>query len=101
MGRLFNFFVRLVLGLNFCDTQCGFKGFDKRVTDAILKYSKINNFGFDVEVLYVAVKLRFKIKEVPIRWEDSPDSKVNIFKDPWEMFRGLFAIKKIHADLKA
>jgi len=97
MGKFFNLIVKIITGLEFKDTQCGFKMFTKESKNILLPYLKIDDFSFDVEILYVAKKLKLKIKEMPISWVNSPSSKVRIFKDSLKMFLSLIKIKKIHA----
>lgn len=99
MGKFFNYLVRKVTKLDFRDTQCGFKLFKKEVAFSIFPKIKANDFSFDVELLYIANKLDFKIKEVPVKWQNRKDSKVNIIKDSAKMFFNLLKLKKIHDDL--
>jgi len=80
-GKLFNLFLRRVTGLEFLDTQCGFKAFRRQAAQAIFPLQKISGFGFDVEDLYLARKLGFKAIEVPVHWEHSAASKVNPIRD--------------------
>lgn len=98
MGRFFNFLVKIVLKLDYRDTQCGFKYFDRQAVNKIFPYLKINNFCFDVEILYLAKINGLKVKEVPVNWVNSKDSKVRIFRDSFNMFFSLFKIKKTHKD---
>ncbi len=96
MGKLFNLLIRKITNLNYFDTQCGFKCFDRKTVNSIFPYLKINDFSFDIEILYLAEKQGLKIEEVPIRWINSIESKVRIIKDPIIMFQSLGRIKKIH-----
>ena len=66
MGRLFNGFVRALAVRGVRDTQCGFKGFRGEAADAIFRLSRIDRFGFDVEVLRLAQRLGYRIAEVPV-----------------------------------
>jgi len=93
MGKTFNLLVRMLIDNDFKDTQCGFKLFRHEVAKRIFEASKINGFAFDVEVLFIAKKMGYRAKEVPIRWIDSPRSKVNILRDPLRMFLDLLRIK--------
>lgn len=97
MGKFFNFMVQMTTGLEFKDTQCGFKMFTIEAVKLLLSYLKIDDFSFDVEMLYVAKKLSLKIKEMPVSWINSPSSKVKIFSDSLKMFLSLIKIKKIHS----
>lgn len=99
MGKLFNFFVRKIVGLNFRDTQCGYKLFKSSAAFLIFPEMQINGFGFDVEILFIAERFGLKIIEIPVKWHDNKDSRVNIFKDPLKMFLCLFKIKKLHKNI--
>lgn len=99
MGKIFNFFVRTLILRKIRDTQCGFKCFKKKVTYEIFRRQKLNGFSFDVEVLYIARKLGYRIKEVPILWLNFPPSKVSIIKGPIKMFFDLLRIRFLHLDL--
>jgi len=100
MGRAFNFIVRVILGFKIKDTQCGFKIFKKEVAKHIFSIQKIEGWSFDVEILYIASKLDYKIKEVPVRWINSPLSKVNPLKDALKMFFDVSRLKREYRDLK-
>lgn len=93
MGKIFNFMVDLVLLKGITDTQCGFKGFKKEVVKTVFSMCSIDGFSFDVEALYLSRKLNFKIKEVPVRWENSALSKVNPVRHSLQMFNDLIRIK--------
>jgi dolichyl-phosphate beta-glucosyltransferase len=94
MGKIFNIFVRTILGLNIKDTQCGFKSFKNNVAKEIFSKQTIFDFGFDPEILYIAQKKGYKIKEYPVEWYDSKGTKVKAIKDSFKMFFSLFKIKK-------
>jgi len=76
-GRVFNLVMRLVTGLPFWDTQCGFKAFRMDVCRPIVADSKIDRFGFDVELLYVAHLAGLRLYERAVRWNDVAGSKVS------------------------
>lgn len=78
MGRVFNLHVRLLTGLRIEDTQCGFKLFSGRAASEIAARQRLDRFGFDVEQLFLARKLGFKVAEVPVRWDNSADSRVGL-----------------------
>jgi dolichyl-phosphate beta-glucosyltransferase len=84
-GRAFNLVVRLVAVPGIHDTQCGFKLFSRKAIDAVFPLCFINDFGFDIEVLYLALKLGFRIKEVPVCWYHQQGSKVHLIKDGLRM----------------
>jgi dolichyl-phosphate beta-glucosyltransferase len=84
LGEGFKLFRKIVIGLwGIEDTQCGFKCFSKKAVEDIFPRCKINRFAFDPEILIIAKKLKYKIKEIPVYWRNDPESKVNsksIFK---------------------
>lgn len=96
MGKIFNLLVRAVIIGDFKDTQCGFKLFRGSVAKEVFKKSIINGFSFDVEILSIASRSGFSIKEVPVRWLNSPHSTVSIFRDPLIMFFDLVRIRLNH-----
>ncbi|MEW6096774.1 MAG: glycosyltransferase [bacterium] len=93
MGRIFNLFVRLIAVRGIKDTQCGFKCFKGSIAKEVSSKQYINRFGFDVEILFIAKKLGYKIKEVPIKWINSPHSRVHAIKDSSEMLMSLLKIR--------
>lgn len=68
MGKFFNILVRIILGLNIKDTQCGFKSFKKEAAKIIFSKQTIFDFGFDPEILFIANMKNYKIKEHPVEW---------------------------------
>ena len=93
MGKVFNLLVRALIVGNFKDTQCGFKCFLRNAALEICKRQKMERFSFDVEMIYIARKLGYKVREVPIQWFDRPHSKVNALKDSYKMFMDLMKIR--------
>ncbi|MCA1630754.1 MAG: glycosyltransferase family 2 protein [Acidobacteria bacterium] len=75
-GRFFNLVMRLATRLPFKDTQCGFKAFRTDVCRPVVEAGRIDRFGFDVELIYVAHAAGLRLREVPVRWDDVEGSKV-------------------------
>ena len=75
------------------DTQCGFKMFSRPLGLKVMKAQRVARFGFDVEMIFLAVKYGYKVAEVPVTWADSPNSTVNPFKDGLRMFGNLLEIR--------
>ena len=75
-GRLFNLGVRAISGLPFMDTQCGFKLFETAAARQIFARQQLERFGFDVEVLFIARSLGYRVIEVPVRWNNVEGTKV-------------------------
>lgn len=93
-GRLMNFIIRTMSGLQFWDTQCGFKAFNMQKFRPLLPLMKIDRFGFDVEFLYVADYHQLRLKEIPVRWNDVAGSKVSVFRDTRRMISELSQIRR-------
>jgi dolichyl-phosphate beta-glucosyltransferase len=87
VGRSMNFVIRVVSGLDFADTQCGFKLFSEAAARDIFPALTVRRWMFDVEVLVIARKLGYRVRELPVRWINSPDSRVrashivNVFRE--------------------
>ncbi|HLD14981.1 MAG TPA: dolichyl-phosphate beta-glucosyltransferase [Candidatus Nanoarchaeia archaeon] len=92
-SRGFNALVRLILNLQFTDTQAGAKLFRGNALRKILSEIKSHGWAFDVGVLYLLNKNKFKIREIPITWEDNPDSRLNMFRAIPRMFFSLIKIR--------
>lgn len=86
LGRIYNLVLRVVLGLNFADTQCGFKAFRREAAQRIFPLQKIERWGFDPEILFLARKLDFTVKEVPVIWAHSEGTRLHPFRDGLRMF---------------
>ena len=92
-GRIFNLLMRLILGLQYKDTQCGFKAFNRAAAQAIFPLQRIERWGFDPEILFLARKLGFKVKEVPVLWAHSGGTRINPLVDGFRMFTEMLRIR--------
>ncbi len=92
-GRLFNLALRLILGLNFKDTQCGFKAFSRHAADVVFPQQQIERWGFDPELLYLAKRGRLRIVEVPVSWSHREGTRINPLRDGFRMVMELFKIR--------
>lgn len=92
-GIGFNKAVRLMLGLDIQDTQCGFKLFHRERTRAIFEKQTTLGFGFDPEILFLAARKGLTIREVPVRWSHSDGSKLNPIRDGLKMFGDLVRVR--------
>lgn len=93
-GIVFNKIVRLILRLPFVDTQCGFKAFRRERCRIIFEQQRIEGFGFDPELLYLARHHGLRAVEIPIRWGHSPATKVSMLRDSLKMFSDIFVIRR-------
>jgi glycosyltransferase involved in cell wall biosynthesis len=92
-GRCFNLLVRLFTGLKLRDTQCGFKVFRRDSTRRAFELQQVEGFGFDPELLFLIQRLGGKLVEVPVRWDNSPATKVRFLRDSTRMFLDLVALR--------
>ena len=92
-GIVFNMIVRTILRLPFVDTQCGFKAFRREPCLVIFQQQRIERFGFDPEILYLARHHRLRSAEIPVRWAHSPATKVSMLRDSLQMFLDVFVIR--------
>jgi glycosyltransferase involved in cell wall biosynthesis len=92
-GIIFNKIVRIILRLPFVDTQCGFKAFRRERCSIIFEQQRIERFGFDPELLYLARHHGLRAVEIPVRWGHSPATKVNLLRDSLQMFLDVLTIR--------
>jgi dolichyl-phosphate beta-glucosyltransferase len=92
-GRVFNLALRILLGLHFRDTQCGFKAFARRATDLIFPLQHIERWGFDPEILFLARKFGLKVEEVPVKWAHREGTRLNPLRDGLRMFLEILKIR--------
>ncbi|MEP6895836.1 MAG: dolichyl-phosphate beta-glucosyltransferase [Chloroflexota bacterium] len=91
-GRAINFLIQLFIlpGLN--DTQCGFKCFSAKVVDDIFNLQTLNGWSFDIELLYIARRRKYRLREIPIHWVHHADTKVSAVRDAIRMIQDIFLI---------
>ena len=95
-AKIFNFIRYAILGVGYADTQCGFKLFKGRVARDLFGRLTIERYMFDSETLYLAEKLGYRVKEMPVRWRDVPGSTLNITREGTHMLRDLVRIRINH-----
>jgi glycosyltransferase involved in cell wall biosynthesis len=90
-GRVFNLLLHTILSLPQKDTQCGFKAFSRQAARAIFPSQKVERWGFDAEILFLARRLNFEVAEVPVQWGHDDRSKIHPLRDGfsivWDMIR--------------
>jgi glycosyltransferase involved in cell wall biosynthesis len=92
-GRCFNWITRTVMGLPFKDTQCGFKAFKRSAAQVIFRLQTIERWGFDPEILFIARKLKYVIREVPVTWGHDERSRISYLKDGMKMLEEMAIIR--------
>lgn len=93
-GKVMNLIIRTMSGLDFADTQCGFKAFNMVKFRPLLEMMTVDRFGFDVEFLFVAKYNELRLAEIPVRWNDVAGSKVSAFRDARRMIIELRQIQR-------
>ena len=93
MGRMYNLLLRGLRLTTFRDTQCGFKAFTEESCAIVVPRLTVNGFGADCEMLFIAQLHGFAVVQVPIRWINSLDSRVNPILDSLDMFREVLGIR--------
>jgi dolichyl-phosphate beta-glucosyltransferase len=92
-GRIFNGLNRVILGLQFKDTQCGFKAFTRQAAQMILPLQRIERWGFDPEILFLARKFGLRVEEVAVRWGHVGGTRINPLMDGARMFQEMVRIR--------
>jgi glycosyltransferase involved in cell wall biosynthesis len=92
-GRIFSLAVKLLILRGFEDTQCGFKCFRDDAAEDLFSRQRFNGWSFDVEVLYLARRRGYRIREVPISWYYQSDSRIRLVNDSLRMFADLLRIR--------
>jgi glycosyltransferase involved in cell wall biosynthesis len=92
-GRCFNAVCRMVMGLPFADTQCGFKAFTRSAAQTVFQLQTIERWGFDPEILFIALKRGFRVVEVPVSWAHDERTRMSYLKDGMQMLKELAIIR--------
>ena len=93
ISRGYNLMVKALFFTRFCDAQCGFKALSRQGVRELVPLIENNEWFFDTELLILAEKAGYPVKEVPVRWLEDPDTRVNIGKTVWEDIRGLARLR--------
>jgi dolichyl-phosphate beta-glucosyltransferase len=93
-GRIFNVLNRVFLGLQLKDTQCGFKAFTREAAKSIFPVTRIDRWGWDPEVLFLAGRLGFKVAEVPVEWAHDERSKISPIRDGFGIVRDMIRVRR-------
>jgi len=92
-GRCFNLVTRMMMRLPFADTQCGFKAFTREAAATVFGLQTIERWGFDPEILFIALKRGLKVKEVAVSWAHDERSRMSYLKDGMQMLQELATIR--------
>jgi dolichyl-phosphate beta-glucosyltransferase len=92
-GRCFNAVTRLIMGLPYADTQCGFKAFTRNAAQTVFQLQTIERWGFDPEILFIARKRGFRIVEVPVSWGHDERTRMSYIRDGAQMLQELVSVR--------
>jgi glycosyltransferase involved in cell wall biosynthesis len=92
-GRCFNAVTRAVMGLPFADTQCGIKAFTRAAAQAVFQLQTIERWGFDPEILFIALKRGLRVVEVPVSWAHDERTRMSYLKDGITMLEEIATIR--------
>lgn len=99
LGWVFGCLVRVLALPGVRDSQCGFKCYRHDVARRLAELQRIAGFSFDVEHLYLARRLHYRVAEVGVRWADAPGTKIKPWRDSWRMLRDVVRIRSLHRHL--
>jgi glycosyltransferase involved in cell wall biosynthesis len=94
ISRIYNVLVKAVLLTRFSDAQCGFKAVSRKAVEAIIPKVEDQTWFFDTEMLVLAEKQGYRIKDIPVLWVEDDDSRVKIFKTGWDDIKGLLRLRR-------
>ncbi len=97
VSRIYNLLVRWLLSKRFTDVQCGLKAVSRRIVREVVPQVKDQWWFFDTELLVLAEKQGYRIKEVPVRWVDDPDSRVRILQTGWQAIKCVLRLRRLLA----
>lgn len=92
-GRCFNAVTKAVMGLPFADTQCGFKAFTRKAAQTCFQLQTIDRWGFDPEILFIALKRGFRVEEVPVSWAHDERTQISYLRDGARMLQDLAQVR--------
>jgi glycosyltransferase involved in cell wall biosynthesis len=92
-GRCFNAVTRGVMGLRFADTQCGFKAFTRAAAQTVFQLQTIERWGFDPEILFIALKRGYRVQEVPVSWAHDERTRISYLKDGLRMLEDIAIVR--------
>jgi dolichyl-phosphate beta-glucosyltransferase len=92
-GRCFNMVTRMIMRLPFADTQCGFKAFTRPAAQTIFQLQQIERWGFDPEILFIALKRGYVVREVPVTWGHDERSRISYLRDGVQMLKELLLVR--------
>ena len=99
-SRAFNYLVKILLGLNFYDTQCGCKLFRRDALMSVLPFISTTRWAFDVDILYHLHRKGFRVKEIPTIWRDRSGSSLNVKRVSLEMLFAIIRLRLVYSPFR-
>ncbi len=93
LSRGYNVMIKALFFTRFSDAQCGFKALSRKAVQELVPLIENDEWFFDTELLILAEKAGYRVKEIPVRWLEDPDTRVNVAKTVWEDIRGLARLR--------
>ena len=93
ISRSYNMLIKVMFGTRFSDAQCGFKAISYRVSRELVPLIRDKGWFFDTELLILAEKNGYRIREIPVHWVDDPDTRVRVVSTAWKDFKGLLRLR--------
>jgi glycosyltransferase involved in cell wall biosynthesis len=93
ISRVYNLLIKVMFFTRFSDAQCGFKAMSRQAAHELLPHAQNEQWFLDTELLILAEKGGYRIKEIPVRWVEDPDSRVRVASTAWEDIRGLLRLR--------
>ncbi|MGE0355018.1 MAG: dolichyl-phosphate beta-glucosyltransferase [Gemmatimonadales bacterium] len=93
ISRCYNLFIKAVLWTSFSDAQCGFKAVSRRAVAELVPQIKDQSWFFDTELLVLAEKQGYRVKDIPVVWVEDDDSRVKIIRTAWEDIKGVLRLR--------
>lgn len=94
ISRIYNLLVKTVLFTRFSDAQCGFKALSREAVEAIIPQVEDQSWFFDTELLVLAEKQGYRIKDIPVVWIEDDDSRVKILQTGWDDIKGVVRLRR-------
>ena len=92
-GRCFNGVTRAIMGLPYADTQCGFKAFTRAAAQRVFPLQTIERWGFDPEILFIAIKNGYRIAEIPVSWAHDERTRMSYLRDGMRMLEDIAIVR--------
>jgi len=93
ISRIYNLIIKTIMWTRFSDAQCGFKAISRRAADVLVPLVQNNEWFFDTELLVLAEKKGYRIKDIPVKWIEDPDTRVKLVETVREDLRGLWRLR--------